>query len=74
MDLLVYTAKTLVGLRPSFSAQVRWCEPGAHVLFLLASVVNVGLLNLADVDAVGWQFDRCDRVGLGAAGRYQEGL
>jgi hypothetical protein len=32
------------------------------------------LLNLADVNAVGWQLDRGERVGLGAAGGYQEGL
>jgi hypothetical protein len=31
------TAKTLVGLRPSFSAQVRFGEPGAPVLFLFRS-------------------------------------
>jgi hypothetical protein len=50
--------KSSGGLRPSFSAQVRFGEPGAPVLFLFGSVVDVRLLNLADVNAVGWQFDR----------------
>ena len=73
-DLLVDIAKALVGLRASFSAQVRFREPGAHVLFLSGSVVKVSLLNLADVDAVGWQFDRGERVRICAAGCCQEGL
>jgi hypothetical protein len=72
--LLVEIVKALVGLRPSFSAQVRFGEPGAPVLFRLGFVVSVWLLNLADVNAVGWQFDRGERVGLCAFGGYQEGL
>ena len=31
MEFLANQVKTIVGLRPSFSAQVRWGEPGAPV-------------------------------------------
>ena len=31
MEFVDNSARAIVGLRPSFSSQVRWCEPGAPV-------------------------------------------
>ena len=41
-DLVVDAVKAIVGLRPSFSAQVRLGEPGAPVLFPSTLVMDTG--------------------------------